>query len=313
MTDRETQGSSQLSRLYGTDFHFQLARYLDLSGLVMTTADSAGAKDHTAYSLAASWRSSFWDFDAGYLNIDNDFNPTMGFVPRRGIRKSTGGFSVHPRLDKYSIREYAPYIRMDYILDQENSPATKLISTGVNLIFLNGATLDFSRDGQFERLTKPFSIGGGVLIPRGDYSWQNWKASYTSDISRRVSGSLGGEYGDFYAGTKRTATMGIAVHGNEHLTTGLTYARNMVWEPYGSFTSNLVGLRIDYGFSPIMFFNAFIQYNSQAHKFNTNLRFNLIHHPLSNLYITYSDIRDTLYRDQNTRILAIKFTQMIQF
>ena len=42
-------------------------------------------------------------------------------------------------------------------------------------------------------------------------------------------------------------------------------------------------------------------------------RFNLIHHPLSNLYFTYSDIRDTLNHDQITRILAIKFTQMFQF
>jgi hypothetical protein len=313
LTDRQTLGSNRFNRLLGTDLHFQFARYLDLSGLVMTTLDSGKKDGHVAWSGAASWRSSFWDWDMGYLDIQDNFNPEMGFVPRRGIRKSTGSFSVHPRLDRFSIREYAPYVRSDYILDQQNTLVTRLVSTGVGLIFRNGATLDVSRDGSFERLTRPFAIGGKVLVPVGDYSYENWKALYTSDISRRVSGSLGAESGDFYAGTKRTATTGLTLHPDEHLTSTLTYSQNRVSQPTGRFTSHLVGLRLDYGFSPRMFFNAFIQYNSLSHQFNTNLRFDLIHHPLSNLYVTYSDIRDTLDSERVIRILAIKFTQMLQF
>ncbi len=313
LTDRQERGSNRYSRLLGTDLHFQFARYLDLSGLVMTTLDSDRKDRHLAFSAAASWRSSFWDWDLGFLDIQDNFSPAMGFVPRRGIRKSTGGFSVHPRLDRFGIREYAPYVRTDYITDQGNTLATRLVSTGVGLIFRSGATLDLSRDGSFERLAKPFSVGGRIVVPTGDYTYQNWKTLYTSDISRRVSGSLGGEWGDFYAGTKRTGTAGLTLHANEHLTSSVTYSHNRVAQPGGRFASHLVGLRLDYGFSPRMFFNAFIQYNSLAHQFNTNLRFDLIHHPLSNLYVTYSDVRDTLDPERVTRILAIKFTQMLQF
>jgi hypothetical protein len=313
LTDRETQGSGRFGRLVGTDFHLQFARYLDLSGLFMSTRDSSTVGTHNAWSLAASWRSSFWDWDAGCLDIDDEFNPSMGFVPRRGIRKNTAGFSIHPRLDRVSIREYAPYIRTDYILDQENVLATRLVSTGVGLIFRNGSTLDLSRDGSFERLAKTFTVGGRIPIPKGDYGYENWKAAYTSDISRRVSANFGFERGDFYAGTKRTGSTGVTVHANEHLTTIATYSHNRVRQPNGRFSSHLVGLRVDCGFSPKMFFNGFIQYNSLSRQFNTNLRFDLIHHPLSNLYITYSDVRDTLNLPRTTRILAIKFTQMLQF
>jgi hypothetical protein len=234
-------------------------------------------------------------------------------VPRRGIRKSTAGFAVHPRLDRLGIREYSPFIREDYIMDQHNLVVTKLFSQGVEFTFQNGAILDISHDGSFERLTQAFYIGKGVVIPQGDYRFDNWKALYYSDTSRRISGILGLEYGSFYAGTKRTYTTGVAFRPNEHLTTTLNYSRNLIAQPGGSFTSDLAGLRLDYGFSPTMFFNAFIQYNTFTHQVNTNLRFDLIHHPLSNLFITYSDMRDTNDLRRVDRVLAIKFTQLFQF
>ena len=313
LTDRQTRDSPRFNRLVGTDVHFQLKRYLDLSGLLMVTDDEQTKDSQRSYSLAASWRDSFWEWDAGVIDIGDNFNPGMGFVPRRGIRKFTGGFAVHPRLDRFGIREYSPFIREDYILDQENVVATKLLEAGIEVTFQNAAVLQLAHAGSFERLQEPFFIGKGVVIPQGDCRFDNWSAYYGWDTSRRISGSVGIEDGSFYGGTKRTYSTGIAFRPNEHLTTSLNYSRNLIDQPGGSFTSDLVGLQIDYGFSPTQFFNAFIQYNTFANQFNTNLRFNIIHHPLSNLFVTYNDIRDTRDLGRVNRVLAIKFTQLLQF
>ena len=38
---------------------------------------------------------------------------------------------------------------------------------------------------------------------------------------------------------------------------------------------------------------AYFQYNADTHQFSSNIRFNIQHHPLSDLYLVYNDTRDT--------------------
>jgi hypothetical protein len=124
---------------------------------------------------------------------------------------------------------------------------------------------------------------------------------------------VGVEIGEFYAGTKKTFNSSFSVKPNAHLGTTLSYTHDRVEQPFGSFSDDLVGLRFDYGFAPNKFFNAFIQYNSFQKEFSTNLRFNLIYRPLSNLYLIYNENRDSITQKITDRIIAIKFTRLMQF
>jgi hypothetical protein len=66
---------------------------------------------------------------------------------------------------------------------------------------------------------------------------------------------------------------------------------------------------VNYAFSPRMFLNAFIQYNSDTHKVSSNIRFRFIHRPLSDLFVVYNEQRDTVtHRDDRT--LTIKYTHL---
>ena len=63
-----------------------------------------------------------------------------------------------------------------------------------------------------------------------------------------------------------------------------------------------------------MFLDALLQYDRDQDLFNANVRFNLIHHPLSDLYVVYNEQR--FMTDQATnpgRGLIVKFTQMFSF
>jgi hypothetical protein len=46
---------------------------------------------------------------------------------------------------------------------------------------------------------------------------------------------------------------------------------------------------------------------------STNIRFNIIHHPLSDLYLVYNDRRDTLAGQAIERALIIKLTNLFNF
>ena len=57
-------------------------------------------------------------------------------------------------------------------------------------------------------------------------------------------------------------------------------------------TTQLYRTRADYGFSPLMFASALLQYSSSDHAFSSNLRFRWEYRPGSELFVVYTDERD---------------------
>jgi len=82
--------------------------------------------------------------------------------------------------------------------------------------------------------------------------------------------------------------------------------------PFEKFNVRLLTARANYSFTTNMFLDALTQYDPEAHQFNANVRFNLIHHPLSDLFIVYNEQRFTTPDQHVTpgRSLVVKFTQM---
>ena len=106
---------------------------------------------------------------------------------------------------------------------------------------------------------------------------------------------------------------------NEKLATTLSVTRDMIELPGGtSFNTNLSSLRVDASFSTRMFLNAFLQYNSVTRQFASNIRYDFIHHPLSDVFIVYNDSRfidisqPTAAQVPN-RALVLKVTHLLSF
>ena len=91
---------------------------------------------------------------------------------------------------------------------------------------------------------------------------------------------------------------------------------NWVDLPTGSFTTNLVGSRITYTVTPLMFVSALIQYNSSSDVMSANIRFRWEYQPGSELFVVYNDERDTLTRgvpDLRNRALIVKVNRLFRF
>lgn len=86
--------------------------------------------------------------------------------------------------------------------------------------------------------------------------------------------------------------------------------RNVVDLPQGTFAANLTRFRLDWSFTPRMFLNAFVQYNGEADTWLSNIRFNLIHRPLSDIYVVWNETR---LPGDTRRALMLKYTHLIAF
>ena len=93
---------------------------------------------------------------------------------------------------------------------------------------------------------------------------------------------------------------------------GVSHTEATLRQPDASFEALLYTTRANYSFSTRMFFDALTQYDPRLHQLNANLRFNVIHHPLSDLFIVVNEQKFTTPDAPNTGLgVIVKFTQML--
>ena len=107
--------------------------------------------------------------------------------------------------------------------------------------------------------------------------------------------------------------MGPLLRANEHLNASVALVINDIDMPTGSFVSKLLTARVNYNFTTKMFFNALLQYNTDVRQWSSNVRFNIIHHPLSDFFIVYNEQRDYVTDALLSRAVIAKVTHMLAF
>jgi hypothetical protein len=90
---------------------------------------------------------------------------------------------------------------------------------------------------------------------------------------------------------------------------------NWIDLPEGRFTATLLRMRADYTFSARSSLGALIQYNAAGNALATNVRFRWEYQPGSELFVVYSDGRDTLlggFPSLENRTLIFKLTRLFR-
>ena len=317
-------GGEQYNRTYGVDGNFNFFRYLTLTSfLLQTDTPDLSGKDG-AGKFEMGWQDPFWRLRGGFLSIQENFNPEVGFVRRGGydrdervgdaIRKSNGefGFAFRPEDRIPWIREIQPSLEPEYITGHDNLLLTRQVQKQVRLELDDSSRITISHNSTFERLDEPFEITDTQIVPLGDYGFNTTRFSFRGNESRKLSFDFDYETGGFFDGELDSYEVELLVQPSYRFRTDLSWRHNDVRLPDGDFSTDLVGARIQYAFSTTMFINALIQYNSEDGEISSNVRFNLIHKPLSDLFIVYNENRLTRDRVRD-RALIIKFTHLFSF
>jgi hypothetical protein len=121
--------------------------------------------------------------------------------------------------------------------------------------------------------------------------------------------------GGFWDGTQRSASVGLTVRPSYRLMVdvGLQYNDVRLRTPQAHFVTTLVNVRTSYSFSTRTFLDSIVQYNADDKQFNVNLRFNIIHRPLSNLFVVYNQQQFADREGPVGRGLIVKYTHMLAF
>jgi len=303
------QDGGEMNRLVGMDARFVLQKYLNVMGILAKSFTTGISDKDWIRQIGFEWRADLLTAGFNYMDIEPNFNPGIGFVRRR--ERTIGTRAIfRPRPGGELIRNLEFEPRLVYYHDDERTLKTRDTGLEFAVALQSGDRFTFDIENEFERLTHPFRIGPGVTLPVGDYQWNAGGISFSSFNGRKVSGSAGVHFGDFYNGTKRSLNLSGDFRPNETIQVSPSYRFNNVDLIEGSFNTHLVGVRADVSFTTNLLTSAFVQYNSTGDLAAVQFRFNYIFRTIDNFYIVYNETRftDGVYSGEFDRSLAVKLT-----
>ena len=283
----------------------------------LALTDEPGADgDRTAGALEVAWRDPLWDASMLLKTVGDDFNPGVGFVARRGVRQGFVTIGAHPQPRIPRVRELNPYVDIDLYSDPGWVLETREITPGLAVSFLDSSVLTLEYAASYERLGEETRIAGGP-VPAGEYDFGAFTASYQSNLGRKVGGRVSLTRGGFFDGERTSVGGSVTVRPSARLFVECTAQRNRLSLAGQTFDANLFGGRIRLARDTRTFLSAFVQYNESADELQTNIRFNLIHAPLSDLFLVYSERRNPTPEVGTAglidRAITVKFTKLLAF
>jgi len=147
----------------------------------------------------------------------------------------------------------------------------------------------------------------------GRYEYTEYFLTYRPNDAARASMGLRYSVGEFYGGYKHGYAFGPTFRPNEKLNASVTMQLNDISLPGVSYLSTLTTTRVNYNFNTKVFVNALLQYSTDSHQLSSNIRFNVIHRPLSDFFFVYNEHRDEHSGLLQDRSLIAKMTYMVAF
>jgi hypothetical protein len=309
---RESDGTVTYNRVAGLDLLTQPTRTLRIEAFGMNSSTDGSPSDW-AGRAGFSYEGNLHHAYFFHLHIGDQFRHDLGFVRRPDVGLSFGKYErvFRPETLSQWVREHTFGATLEAVQDSDYQELeTRVGGLSYTMGFQDGGSFSVNYDDSYELLTEPFEISDGVVIPIGEYDFAETRVRYQSNVSAPLSGDIQFGSGTFWSGNRKSVNGGLRVRFSEHIAVSGNFERNSVDLPEGAFVTHLGGMNLDWSFTPRMFLNAFVQYNSDTDTWLSNVRFNLIHHPLSDIFVVWNETRGP---DTTLRSLIVKYTQMFAF
>ena len=292
--------------LVGTDFNY---RSLDLiPGRVV----AANFWSQQSFSGGESARQGAWGGQISYPNdiirwrvkfkeLQENFNPALGFVNRPGIRRYDASFRYRIRPQDSIFRTIDQRLSGTLVTNRDNEvESANLFYSIVRL----ATQIDDVAQIQFvhlhERIREPFFVIPDVGIPKGIYHFPSVISSIQTSRNRKIRALATLGVGGFYDGWGIRFNPTLQWRPNAHWLIAFEIDERRFYNmtahtqlPDGSvgptrktnFTTRVMRLRLNIAFTPDLFWNNFVQYDNLTDSISINSRVQWIIEPGRVVYV----------------------------
>ena len=258
-----------------------------------------------------------WYYGWNTKVVDEKYLPGMGFVfAQNTIHHSPGGYFIwRPRKWKF-IRRVDPGVFVNYYQNASNLAFQQadIYLFPIYTFFIDGSFFEYAITPTWQNINFDFAVLG-VPIERGRYQYTRQRLTYNTDQSRKMSGRVNYEFGQYYNGVLKVYSAGARIAPIPNVALTVDYELNdfkEVGEEQVNLKAHLItgGLRLAYNAN--IQASLFYQYNSFNEQGRWNVRGSWQFAPLSFLYVVFNEtsFRNTPIENQS---LICKVSYLKQF
>ncbi len=305
------------NRAYGMDAAFAFGQNFE-AGAYWAQTESPGLDGtNQSWQTAMNYAGDRYGISASHLAVGDAFNPEVGFLRRDDFAKTAGSLRFSPRPASIAaIRKLTWQADLDYFEDGDGFIQSRQQAGRFQIEMENSDQYQIRMQREFERIDRPFPIGRDLDIPTGRYTFTSYQVQFNGGTHRPVAGNVSFRWGNFYHGSIRSVNVRQSrVVVNSHLSFEPGMSVNWIETPDGEATRALFSLRLDYAFTPRMFFSSLLQYDESSDLLSSNLRFRWEFLPGSELFLVWTDERQ--YGPEGiglrNRGITVKGTRLLRY
>ena len=271
--------------------------------------------DTSSYLFKADYPRDHFGLNFEHLSVGEGFRPDMGLIRREAFRRTYGYARYSPRPNSGPLRKVSWETTLDYITDRDNRLQSREGLAGMRVDMNSGDQWLVEYRNITEFLDTPFAVGPGVRVPVGTYDFRDVNTMYYLGPQNPVSGRFNVARGSFYDGMRTELGVQSRIDFGAMLAVEPRLSMNWVDLPQRTFRTDVIGAKVNVTLSPRMLVASLTQYTSATNTLSTNIRFRWEYTPGSDLFIVYTDGRNTSlsgFPTLDNRSFVVKATRLLR-
>jgi hypothetical protein len=277
--------------LGGVDFGYLNSRLPNGRQLVghafamVTTSDRTGGEGF-AFGGDLDFPNEPLAAQVSFRQVSARFDPGLGFVERTGAREYIGWVNYRWRPNTGLLRSVdlggRPYYTTDLsgrIIAEDHDVPILTFTTP------RGGTLTLETTYYRDVVDAPFAMWRGVVVPRGDFGFWQFKPSLQTSAVRPLSVGFRLRHGAFYSGRRTDYRPSLDWRPSRHFTLGAAYELRRIRLPQGDFDVRLASLRLNVAATPDLTWSTVVQYDNKTDEVGLNSRLRWTYRPGCDLFV----------------------------
>ena len=227
------------------------------------------------------------EFALGFIELQENFDPALGFVNRTGIRQYDAEAKYHLRLKDHYIRTLDVGGGLEVITDDIDNALETINGTfdAIKLANDPGDSIKLTYRFGYELLEEDEKIAGRIPVPAGEYVTHRGIVTVETTPARRVSGGLEVGYGGYFNGNLLKVRPLLNWRPTPHWLLGIQYEENFIRTPTADLNARLVGARLGYYFNPDFNVSALLQYDNLSREVGISARLRRTFAPGNDMFL----------------------------
>lgn len=273
------------SQTYGLDYKFRSNhmwqnKTLEARFWAQKAVSDVQKNHNSAWGASLAYPNDIINFSLDFMQLQAQFRPALGFVNRNNIRSYavTGRYRHH--LDRYGLRliDHSTNIRVVTDLNDKLKSSTAYF----NFLDMTSQRGDFIRlavQDSRDNLDQPFKLLGRLNIQADDYHFNRYWLMFDSTTASQFTYSASVNFGDFYHGSKKTATLNLNWKPTLHFNAGIKLRYDKIDIADQQLNFGQYSLSLDYIVNNRISWKNYFQYDDLSKKLGVSSRFRWVHSP----------------------------------